>query len=155
MVAARSALRTSVSPTSTAWYQASAKRRASSAWRTPDSATATTSGGMAPASCRARALAVGATLVGVNQRDLRTFDVDHRRALDLAGAIPVGVVAVAESGVRHAEDARRLAQAGYQAVLVGETLVRSTDRKATIAGFRAAAVGARPVVRAGAASSAG
>ena len=91
-----------------------------------------------------RALAAGASLVGVNQRDLRTFDVDRGRALELAGAIPTEVVAVAESGVRHAEDARRLAEAGYQAVLVGETLVRSADRMATLSALRAAPVRPRP-----------
>ncbi len=54
-----------------------------------------------------RALAVGATLVGVNQRDLSTFEVDHDRALRMASAMPAGVVKVAESGVRGAADARR------------------------------------------------
>ena len=80
-----------------------------------------------------RALAVGARLVGVNQRDLLTFEVDHARAERLAGAIPAGVVAVAESGVRDAADAARLASAGYQAVLVGETLVRSAERAGAVA----------------------
>ena len=72
-----------------------------------------------------RALAAGARLVGVNQRDLRTFEVDHERACALAARIPAGVVAVAESGIRDADDARRLADAGYDAILVGETLVRA------------------------------
>jgi indole-3-glycerol phosphate synthase len=75
-----------------------------------------------------RALIAGARLVGVNQRDLRTFEVDHDRACALAGRIPSGVVAVAESGIRHADDARRLADAGYDAILVGETLIRASDR---------------------------
>ncbi len=75
-----------------------------------------------------RALAAGARVVGVNQRDLRTFRVDHERAVALGGRIPPEVVAVAESGIRDAEDARRLAAAGYDAILVGETLVRSDDR---------------------------
>ncbi len=79
-----------------------------------------------------RALAVGARVVGVNQRDLRTFEVDHDRACALAAAIPADVVAVAESGVRGAEDARRLADAGYDAILVGETLVRAADRAAAL-----------------------
>jgi indole-3-glycerol phosphate synthase len=76
-----------------------------------------------------RALAAGAELVGVNQRDLRTFAVDADRARRLAGRIPPEAVAVAESGVSTAEDARRLAEAGYRAVLVGETLMRSPDRR--------------------------
>ncbi len=79
-----------------------------------------------------RALAVGATLVGVNQRDLFTFDVDHERALRMASAMPAGVVKVAESGVRGAGDAERLADAGYDAVLVGEHLVTADDPGAAI-----------------------
>ena len=75
-----------------------------------------------------RALAVGARIVGVNQRDLRTFQVDHERACALATEIPAGVVAVAESGIRDADDARRLAASGYDAILVGEALVRAGDR---------------------------
>ena len=75
-----------------------------------------------------RALAAGSCLVGVNQRDLRTFRVDHERAVALAARIPSEIVAVAESGIRDAADARRLAAAGYDAILVGETLVRAQDR---------------------------
>ncbi len=80
-----------------------------------------------------RALTAGARLVGVNQRDLTTFEVDRNRAVDLAATMPSGVVAVAESGIRDADDVRRLADAGYQAVLVGETLVRAEDRRAAVA----------------------
>jgi indole-3-glycerol phosphate synthase len=75
-----------------------------------------------------RALAAGARLVGVNQRDLRTFAVDQERARTLAARIPADVVAVAESGIRDGEDSMRLADAGYDAILVGETLVRASDR---------------------------
>lgn len=75
-----------------------------------------------------RALAAGSRIVGVNQRDLRTFQVDHERACALAAGIPADVLAVAESGIRGADDARRLADAGYDAILVGETLVRAEDR---------------------------
>jgi len=78
------------------------------------------------------ALGVGAALVGVNQRDLVTFEVDHERAERLAGAIPAGVVKVAESGIRGVEDARRLVDAGYDAVLVGEHLVTSGDPAAAV-----------------------
>ena len=78
------------------------------------------------------ALAAGATLVGVNQRDLVTFQVDHERALRMAGQMPHGVVRVAESGVRGAADATSLRQAGYHAVLVGETLVTSGDPAAAV-----------------------
>ena len=78
------------------------------------------------------ALGVGATLVGVNQRDLVTFEVDHDRAVRMAGVIPDGCVKVAESGVRGGDDARSLEAAGYDAVLVGETLVTSGDPAAVI-----------------------
>jgi indole-3-glycerol phosphate synthase len=74
-----------------------------------------------------RALDVGATLVGVNQRDLVTFEVDQRRAVRMAPRIPDDVVKVAESGVRGADDARALHDAGYHAVLVGEGLVTAAD----------------------------
>ncbi len=70
---------------------------------------------------------VGATLIGVNQRDLLTFEVDHDRAVRLAAKMPDDVVSVAESGVRDGRDARALADAGYHAVLVGEALVTSSD----------------------------
>jgi indole-3-glycerol phosphate synthase len=80
----------------------------------------------------ARALDAGAALVGVNQRDLRTFEVDRARACAMAARIPPGVLAVAESGIRDADDARRLAEAGYDAILVGETLVRAQDRPAQL-----------------------
>ncbi|MFZ9628812.1 MAG: indole-3-glycerol phosphate synthase TrpC [Ilumatobacteraceae bacterium] len=79
------------------------------------------------------ALAADATLVGVNQRDLVTFAVDHDRALRMAGVMPAHVVKVAESGVRGADDAGRLYRAGYHAVLVGETLVTSGDPAAAVA----------------------
>ena len=78
------------------------------------------------------ALECGATLVGVNQRDLVTFEVDHARAERMAAAIPAGVVKVAESGVRDAADATRLADAGYDAILVGETLVTAADPAAEL-----------------------
>lgn len=79
------------------------------------------------------ALDAGATLIGVNQRDLVTFQVDHERALRMAGAMPAHVVKVAESGVRGPADAASLRAAGYQAVLVGETLVTSGDPAAAVA----------------------
>jgi indole-3-glycerol phosphate synthase len=79
-----------------------------------------------------RALASGAELVGVNQRDLATFEVDTGRAARLAVSIPPEVVAVAESGIGGAEDARALADAGYQAVLVGESLLRARNRRKAV-----------------------
>ena len=79
------------------------------------------------------ALGADATLIGVNQRDLVTFEVDHERATRMAGVIPDHAVKVAESGVRGAGDARSLRAAGYDAVLVGETLVTSGDPAGAIA----------------------
>jgi indole-3-glycerol phosphate synthase len=84
----------------------------------------------------AAALDAGATMVGVNQRDLRTFEVDRGRAAALAPRIPAGVVRIAESGVRGADDARALRACGYHAVLVGEGVVASADRAAAVAALR-------------------
>jgi indole-3-glycerol phosphate synthase len=78
------------------------------------------------------ALAVGADLIGVNQRDLVTFEVDHARAVRMAAQIPAAAVRVAESGIRGRSDARALHHVGYDAVLVGETLVTSQDPSAMI-----------------------
>lgn len=75
----------------------------------------------------ARALGAGATIVGVNQRDLHSFAVDPERAARVAGAMPDGVVRVAESGIRDRRDVERLASAGFDAALVGETLVTAAD----------------------------
>ena len=91
----------------------------------------------------ARALAIGATLIGVNQRDLATFAVDTNRATRVAEAIPAGVVAVAESGVRDDGDAARLAEAGYDAILVGESVVTSADRCQQVWSMTGYPIGAR------------
>ena len=73
------------------------------------------------------ALDCGARLVGVNQRDLKTFEVDRARAVRMAPLMPANVVKVAESGVVDVDDARELRSAGYHAILVGESLVRSSN----------------------------
>lgn len=78
------------------------------------------------------ALDAGATLVGVNQRDLVTFAVDHERAVRMGAAIPDSCIKVAESGVRGRDDALSLRDAGYHAVLVGEHLVTSPDPVAAV-----------------------
>ncbi len=83
------------------------------------------------------ALGTGASLIGVNQRDLVTFDVDHERAVRMARSIPDHVVKVAESGVRGVDDARALRDAGYDAVLVGESLVTSGDPSRAVRLLRA------------------
>jgi indole-3-glycerol phosphate synthase len=85
-----------------------------------------------------RALAVGASMIGVNQRDLVTFEVDTARAVRVGASLPPDVVRVAESGVNGARDATVLREAGYDAVLVGEALVRSGDPAAAVAALRAA-----------------
>lgn len=84
-----------------------------------------------------RALNVDATLIGVNQRDLVTFEVDTARAVRMAPLMPSGVTRVAESGVRDADDVRVLGDAGYHAVLVGETLVKHGDPARGVAELRA------------------
>jgi indole-3-glycerol phosphate synthase len=83
-----------------------------------------------------RALVVGATMIGVNQRDLVTFEVDHERAVRMASLIPNHVLKVAESGVRDSFDAQSLRDAGYDAVLVGESLIKSADRALSIRSLR-------------------
>ncbi len=84
-----------------------------------------------------RALSVGATLIGVNQRDLVTFEVDTERAVRVGAALPETVIRVAESGVTGPADAGVLHAAGYDAVLVGETLVRSDDPAEAVRQLRA------------------
>src|SRR5579864_3206122 len=74
-----------------------------------------------------RALDSGCELIGVNTRDLRTFHVDLETAFRLAEKIPAGVVKVAESGIHSAEDVARLRAAGYDAFLVGESLMRASS----------------------------
>ena len=72
-----------------------------------------------------RALDVGCELIGVNTRDLRTFEVDPETAFRLAELLPKEAVKVAESGIRSGEEIARLRAAGYQAFLIGETLMRA------------------------------
>lgn len=91
----------------------------------------------------ARALAAGARIVGVNSRSLQTFGEDLGVAERLAATLPPDVVGVAESAVRSATDAQRMAAAGFDAVLVGEALVRSDDPAALVASMTAARVEAR------------
>lgn len=83
-----------------------------------------------------RAVSCGSGIIGINNRDLGTFEVDIRRSLWLRDLIPDGVIAVSESGMRTADDVRMMADAGYDAVLVGETLMRSADRRAALGALR-------------------
>lgn len=72
-----------------------------------------------------RALGIGADLIGINNRDLRTFEVSLDTTARLAMHVPDGVVLVAESGIQSASDVRRMAEYGAHAILVGEALVTS------------------------------
>ena len=74
-----------------------------------------------------RALALGPALLGVNNRNLKTFVTDLKHTIHLAAKVPPGVLLVSESGIRTREDVLRLKSAGCGAILVGETLMRSPD----------------------------
>jgi indole-3-glycerol phosphate synthase/phosphoribosylanthranilate isomerase len=74
-----------------------------------------------------RALRAGARIVGVNNRDLRTLEVNLRTSFELVSEIPDPVVAVAESGIHDGDDMRRLRDAGFDAFLVGEHLMQAPD----------------------------
>jgi len=80
-----------------------------------------------------RALAAGAPLIGINNRDLRTFHVDLAVTERLAPMVPDDVVLVGESGIFTSDDARRMRSAGMDAVLVGESLIVARDRAHAIA----------------------
>jgi len=79
-----------------------------------------------------RVLAAGATIVGVNNRDLRTFATRLEHTLECAPRLPAGCVLVSESGIRTRDDIRRLEAAGVQAVLIGETFMRAPDMAAKV-----------------------
>lgn len=74
-----------------------------------------------------QALESGADLLGINQRDLRTFEIDHRLAERLRQRIPDGIAVIAESGLSTRAEVEALEQAGLDGILVGETLMRSGD----------------------------
>ena len=80
-----------------------------------------------------RALDLGAEIIGVNNRDLRTFEVDLGTAERLAEKIPAGVLRIAESGIQDGNDIRRLRACGYDAFLIGETLMRANNAGAKLA----------------------
>ncbi|MFO7779383.1 MAG: hypothetical protein R6V28_13630, partial [Nitriliruptoraceae bacterium] len=86
----------------------------------------------------ARAAAVGARTVGVNARDLRTFEVDPGAFARLRASLPVDALAVAESGIATPEQVRDAGVSGADAVLVGESLVRASDPAAAVAALVAA-----------------
>jgi indole-3-glycerol phosphate synthase len=83
----------------------------------------------------ARAAAVGATLIGVNNRDLRDFSVDVSRTSRLLERMPAGALVVSESGIATKEQVQQLEREGVAAVLVGETLMRASDPGEALAGL--------------------
>lgn len=84
----------------------------------------------------ASALRAGARMVGVNNRDLRTFTVDIHNSLRLRELVPRDILFVAESGIKTADDIETLRKAGANGVLIGETLMRSSDKKAMLKELR-------------------
>ena len=78
------------------------------------------------------AVDAGAEIIGINNRDLRTFKVSLETSKRLRPLIPDGIVAVAESGIKEVADVRELCDAGFQAVLVGELLVMASESAATV-----------------------
>jgi indole-3-glycerol phosphate synthase len=83
----------------------------------------------------ATAVEAGAELIGINNRDLHSLEVDLRTTFRLLPDVPAGTVVVAESGIRHREDVRELEDAGVDAILVGETLMRAEDPVEAVRGL--------------------
>jgi indole-3-glycerol phosphate synthase len=90
------------------------------------------------------AVDAGASMVGVNNRDLRTLAVDVRASEMLAGCKPEGVVAVSESGLKSIDDVMRLGALGYDAFLIGERFMTAPDPGASLSDFLAALTAVRP-----------
>lgn len=82
------------------------------------------------------ALTAGARIIGVNNRNLKTFEVDFNNSLRLRRLVPSDVLFVAESGIKTETDIRLLSEAGVNAVLIGESLMRSPDKKEILDGFK-------------------
>lgn len=83
-----------------------------------------------------RAVDTGCEVIGINNRDLRKFETRIEHTLELIGDIPPGRVVVSESGIKTADDCRRLRDAGAAAVLIGETLMRAADPAAALRELR-------------------
>ena len=90
-----------------------------------------------------RALGLGFTVIGVNSRNLHTMQVDPEGQIELAGKLPGTAVRVAESGIRTQADLARMSAAGYNAFLIGESLMREADPAATLAGLLASEAAAK------------
>ena len=87
------------------------------------------------------AVSAGAGVIGVNNRNLKDFSVDFSNAVKLRHLIPEEVIYVAESGVSRISDVEALRQAGADAVLMGEVMMRAKDQKATLKAMKSAAAG--------------
>ncbi len=83
-----------------------------------------------------KALRTGARVIGVNNRDLRNFEVDLSTSIRLRRLVPDDILFVAESGIQDAQDVAVLREAGVNGVLIGETLMRSPDKAAALAALR-------------------
>jgi len=87
-----------------------------------------------------RALTAGATLLGINNRNLRTFETDLAVTEELLPLVPPGTLVISESGVRSQDDVRRIVARGARGVLVGESLMRAADKSEAIRSLKGAAV---------------
>ena len=83
-----------------------------------------------------KALRAGARIIGVNNRNLKDFQVDVSNSLKLRSDVPKNVLFVAESGIKKKEDIQKLKEAGVDAVLIGEALMRAPDKKAVLDAWR-------------------
>jgi indole-3-glycerol phosphate synthase len=85
-----------------------------------------------------KALEAKAGIIGVNNRDLRSFKVDISNSIRLAGSIPKNIIKVSESGIKTKEDVKKLREAGFDAILVGETMMKAgaADVRKLIRGFK-------------------
>ena len=86
-----------------------------------------------------RALGAGASFIGINNRNLATFQVDLKTTEALAPLIPKDCVVISESGIKSVDNIRRVAAAGVRGALIGESLMRAANPQALLKSFRAAA----------------
>lgn len=84
-----------------------------------------------------RALEAGASLIGVNNRNLKTLEVSLETSFELAGRFPDGILRISESGIRRPDDLKRLQDAGYRGFLIGESLMRQSDQGQALASLLA------------------
>ena len=82
-----------------------------------------------------RAIDCGASIIGVNNRNLATFEVSLSASIELAGSAPDGTILISESGIETREDINRLRDAGYHGLLIGETLMRADDPETLLKEF--------------------